>query len=68
MDEGGGFSLGEWRGFEQYKCAFCAWDTLDRDEMVLHLARLHAPKPAQRVELPLVDHKGDPLVVVRDSV
>jgi hypothetical protein len=61
-----GYELGQWRGFVQYCCVRCAFDTLRIGEMRAHIAKVHSlERAAVAVELPLVDHRGDPLVVMR---
>ena len=38
------YTVGEWAGMKQWKCALCPWDTLEREEAMLeHLASAHAP-------------------------
>jgi len=55
------FTVGKWRGLVQWRCALCAWDTLDSEEaMWAHLRDVHAPKPkVERRMLPLVDRFGN---------
>lgn len=60
------FTVGEWKGLPQWRCALCPWDTLVSEaEMRAHIAEVHLPppeKPPARV-LPLVDRFGNPITV-----
>lgn len=43
VDEPEGVVLGKWRGYRQYTCSVCGWDTLDRAKFIDHFATLHPP-------------------------
>lgn len=40
------YEVGEWRGFTQWRCKLCPWDTLAGEaEMVEHVTSAHFPPP-----------------------
>lgn len=57
------YTLGEWKGLPQYRCKFCAFDTLNEPKILEHYASRHAPKPEPK-PTPLIqsfDRWGNPL-------
>lgn len=58
------YTEGTWKGLPQWRCKLCAWDTLKgEEEMIRHIQEVHRSKPkTERVELPLVDRFGNPIV------
>ena len=60
------YTVGEWKGLPQWKCAWCPGDTLvSEDEMRAHIREVHLPKPEKPParKLPLVDRFGNQLTV-----
>ena len=39
------YSIGKWRGFNQFKCKLCAFDSLDKKVIEDHIREVHLPKP-----------------------
>ena len=50
------YTVGVWKGMEQYKCKACPFDTLKMADMQAHIGKRHAPPPGQ-----LVDRFGNQL-------
>jgi hypothetical protein len=53
------YTMGSWRGFPQWKCELCPWDTLEGEEKMLeHLASAHAPPPEPKSPILIADKSG----------
>jgi hypothetical protein len=57
------FILGTWKGLPQWQCRFCAWDTLEgEDVMMEHYIARHAPAPTfVSSEIVVYDRWGKPV-------
>jgi hypothetical protein len=70
-----GFHIsGQWRGRDQHQCNFCAWDTLERDQMIHHLETGHRFKEhrvevevPRRLSVPLYDSNGKLIQTVSEK-
>lgn len=50
------YSIGKWKGFKQYKCKLCAFDTLEENVIKDHIKKEHMPKPIKpKVKVQLYD-------------
>ena len=62
------FTIGSWRGFTQWRCAHCPFDTLESEEAMRRHLQQHAPPAPRVVRLDLLDHKGEQIrVLVQDG-
>ena len=57
------FVLGTWKGFPQWQCRFCAWDTLEGEDLMMeHFIARHAPPPTfTPSEIVVYDRWGKPV-------
>jgi hypothetical protein len=55
------FTIGEWKGFTQYRCNFCPFDTLHERLILSHLASKHIPEVRMQ-DTGLVDESGRSIV------
>jgi len=39
------YSIGKWKGFDQFKCDLCKFDTLEEKVIKDHIINVHMPKP-----------------------
>lgn len=37
------YTVTQWNGIDVYDCAYCPFDTMDRNEAILHLVQAHPP-------------------------
>jgi len=44
------YTVGSWKGIEQYRCKKCPFDTLNLVDMQAHISKRHAPPPGQIVD------------------
>ena len=57
------YSIGKWKGFDQFKCDLCAFDTLEEKVIKDHLKEVHMPKPVKpKVALKLYDRFGNEVI------
>ena len=57
------YSIGKWKGFKQFKCTLCKFDTLDEAEIKKHIIEVHMPKPIKpKVALKLYDRFGNEVI------
>lgn len=50
------YSIGSWKGFKQFKCDLCAFDTLEEKVIKDHIKDVHMPKPVKpKVKVQLYD-------------
>jgi hypothetical protein len=57
------YTLGKWRGLTQYRCKFCAWDTVKGEgAMLAHFEERHRPRPAPRL-IQAYDARGRPIEI-----
>ena len=64
MDETEIYTLGNWKGFVQYNCNFCPFDSLDKSEILAHYQARHAPPPPPPPSSGLIfvaDKNGNPV-------
>jgi hypothetical protein len=59
------FTLGRWQTFTQWKCAYCPYDTLQGEAVIMeHYQERHAPPPepapAPRL-IQVADRSGNPV-------
>lgn len=41
------YTVGWWKGFRQWRCKLCPWDTLESEAAMLeHIAAVHKPPPS----------------------
>ena len=61
---GAPFVLNKWNGLTQWRCRFCAWDTLDGEaEAMDHYITQHAaPTPPREGTIVVYDRFGRPVV------
>lgn len=53
------YTVGSWRGFTQYQCKLCPWDTLEGEAAMLeHLRSAHAPAPEPKSPILIADKSG----------
>jgi len=53
------YTIGTWRGFTQWRCKFCPWDTLEGEAAILeHLRSAHAPSPEPKSPILIADKHG----------
>jgi hypothetical protein len=54
------WTFGQWGGFKQWRCKFCAFDTLDGEEVMRrHIIERHAPPPGQEPLIPIYNIYGN---------
>lgn len=55
------YRLGRWKTFVQFKCNYCAFDTLDSGSIAEHVYERHILPEAQTkaLQVPLFDGKGN---------
>ena len=57
------YSIGKWKGFDQFKCKLCKFDTLEEKVIKDHIKEVHMPKPIKpKVELKLYDRFGNEVI------
>jgi hypothetical protein len=59
-----GYTTGKWGVYDQYQCTHCPYDTLNQDEILLHVYHKHVrPQPGVPPSnpVPLVDRYGNPV-------
>lgn len=57
------YSIGKWKGFDQFKCDLCAFDSLEEKVIKEHMTEVHMPKPVKpKVELKLYDRYGHEVI------
>ena len=50
------YSIGKWKGFDQFKCDLCAFDSLEEKVIKVHITKVHMPKPVKpKVKVQLYD-------------
>lgn len=50
------YSIGKWKGFKQFKCDLCEFDTLEEKIIKVHIIEVHMPKPVKpKVKVQLYD-------------
>ncbi len=54
------YSIGKWKGFDQFKCKLCKFDSLEEKVIKDHISEVHIPKPIKpKVEIQLLDRFGN---------
>lgn len=57
------YSIGKWKGFDQFKCKLCAFDSLEEKVIKDHIVEVHTPKPMKpKVEVKLCDRFGNEII------
>ena len=57
------YSMGEWRGFPQYKCNVCPFDSLNEKTIKDHIIDRHIPKPVRpKVSVIKFDRHGKEVI------
>ena len=44
------YTVGKWKGFDNYECKLCPFSTLHENVMKEHIFRKHGPKPQASVQ------------------
>lgn len=57
------YSIGKWKGFDQFKCKVCKFDSLEEQAIKDHIKDVHMPKPVKpKVEIKLYDRNGNEII------
>lgn len=61
------FELFQWRGFDRYRCAKCAFDAVSEKEVYDHFMNNHMPQAPRASETGILDARGDKIYRVEEA-